>query len=255
MNLRIVLVVLLMSLLSACVTTTTGRVITEADDAEAARLNRDLAINYMKQGKLEEALYKLQKSLKEAPDDPSTHRVMGYLYERLADEARAESSYRLAVKYGPEDQAALNQLAVFLCQQDGDRAEALEYFDRALVLPDYQDRHVIFANAGTCAKEVDLARAEGYLRKSIQLKPGFAPALYQMAEVAYRSGNFLQARAFLERCLAVSEPLPDTLWLGYRIESELGDAAAAQRFGDALAADFPASPQAGRLLEARRETG
>jgi len=250
-----VLLMLLAVVQTACVTTTTGRITSKVDEAEAARLNRDLAINYIQQGKLEEALFKLKKSLNEAPQDPATHRVQGYLYELLADDKRAEQAYRQAVRYGPEDQAALNQLAVYLCRRAESKGEALRYFDRAVEVPDYQDRYVILANAGTCAKDYDLERAEKYLRRSIELNPVFSTSLYQMAEVAYRAGNHLQARAFLERCMAVSDPEPDTLWLGYRIESALGDESAAQRFADALTADFPASMQAGLLLDARRETG
>lgn len=242
-------------LLAGCVTTATGDRIVEPDKDEAARLNRDLAINYLQQGKYDAALEKLQKSLDARPENPDTHRVMGFVYERLSDLPRAETAYRKAVRYGPEDQAALNQLAVFLCRYGDDRRAALRYFDRALALPDYQDRYVIFTNAGTCAKDFDLEAAEEYLRKALKQRPTFTDALYQMSDVAYRRENFLQARAFIERCMAVSEPVPDMLWLAYRIESALDAPAAAEEYGAQLLERFPASAQARQLLEGRREPG
>lgn len=245
----------MLTLLGGCVTTTTGDKVMTADKDEAARLNRDLALNYIQQGKYEEALRKLGKSLEARPDDSATHRVTGFVYERLGDRDRAEQAYRKAVRYGPEDQAALNQFAVFLCQGGSSKAEALRYFDTALKQPDYQDRYLIFTNAGTCAKDMDLEQAEDYLRQAIALRPQFAVALFQLADVAYLRGNYLQARAFLERCMAVSEPVPDTLWLAHRIEAELGDAQAAERFGSELLTSFPESVQARLLLDQRRESG
>ena len=101
---------------------------------------------------------------------------------------------------------------------------------------------MLYTNAGTCAKQVDLALAESYLRAALAQDPQFPDALFQMADVSLERGNALQARGFLERYLAQGKPTPAALWLGVRIEQSLNDATAARKYGDAAAQGLSRSP-------------
>jgi len=239
-------VIVVSLLLSACVTTGPTGKLSEPDLEEASRLNLDLGISYVREGKFEEALAKLQKSIEADPENSAAYRVMAFAYEQVGDVPRAEANYRKAARYGEENQETLNAVAVFLCRNDKER-EALRYFDKALDVPQYQYRHEIFTNAGTCAKEFDLAAAEGYLRRALGARPDYPEALFQMADVSYRQGNYLQARAFIERRLSAADPRPETLWLASRIETALGDDIAADDYRQRLQKDFPGSPQALQL--------
>ncbi len=230
-------------LVAGCVTTGPTGKVSQPDSAEAARLNLDLGVSYLKQGKFEEALAKLQKSIDAQEDNPGAYRVMAYVYERLGDSARAETNYRKAVRYGPDDQAALNALAVFLCRNSASPAQALPYFDRAIDVPQYQFRNEIYTNAGTCAKDFDLEAAERYLRGALQIDPAYAEALYQMADVSFRADNYLQARAFIERRLAAADATRRALLLAQRIETALGDTAAAEAYGARLREQSPDGAQ------------
>jgi type IV pilus assembly protein PilF len=179
---------------------------------------------------------------------------LGLVYEQLGDLEGAEIEFRTAVKQAPEDPDALNQLGSYLCLH-GDTSEALKYFDRGILVPRNQDRYLIFTNAGTCAKDVDLALAEDYLRRGLAENSRFSDALFQMGEVAYRRKNYLQARAFIERRMAASKAAPDALWLGYKNEVALNDTAAADRFAGQLLGEFPTSVEARMLLDSRRNGG
>lgn len=238
-------------MLSACITTTTGDMGATASKSEAARLNMDLGIGYLRQGEYESARVKLEKSIQEEPNNATAHRALGLTYERLGAIDKAETEYRTAVKQAPQDADALNQLAVFLCM-NGDEAEAMTLFDRAINVPLYQDRYLFYTNAGTCAKATDLALAENYLRRALALKDDFPDALFQMADVAYQRENYLQARAFVERYEAVSQDSPAVLWLGYRIELGMANKAGAKVFADRLLRNFPESVETRMLLEERR---
>jgi type IV pilus assembly protein PilF len=66
-----------------------------------------------------------------------------------------------------------------------------------------------------------------------------------MAEVSYRKESFLQARAFLQRYEAVGPASQESLSLGYRIESRLGDEKAAERYRRELQERYPGSIKAG----------
>lgn len=145
----------------------------------------------------------------------------------------------------------LNSLAAFLCATKKQPAEALRIFDQAIAIPlsrKVANRAMLYTNAGTCAKQVDLVRAEGYLREALAQNAGFPDALLQLSDVTYEQGNPLQARAFLERYLA-GNLSPGALWLGVRIERALNDAGAAREYGNRLKKEFPSSAETRQLLD------
>ena len=77
-----------------------------------------------------------------------------------------------------------------------------------------------------------------------------------MAELSHEAGNGLQARAFLERYLAVgSGERAGTVAGSYRIERGLGDAEQAARYAQRLKKEFPNSTETGELLEAEHAAG
>jgi len=242
------------TLLVACVTTTTSSIGASASTEEAARLNMDLGISYLRRGDYEQAIFKLKKSIQGEPNNATAHRVLGLAYEELGDSKGAEKEYRIAVRQGPDDADALNQLASFLCMK-GDKYEAQKLFDRALNIPLYQDRAMLYVNAGTCVKNSDLARAENYLRNALALQPDYSTALFQLGEVAYARENYLQARALLERYVAVSSSTADSLWLAYRVEVAMNDPVSAKTFANQLLKKFPASVEARMLLDEQRNAG
>ena len=114
---------------------------------------------------------------------------------------------------------------------------------------------MLYVNAGTCVKDSDLALAENYLRNALALRPDYPAALFQLGEVAYARENYLQARAFLERYVAVSSSTADSLWLAYRIEVAMNDPVSAKTFADQLLNKFPASVEARMLLDEQRNAG
>jgi len=242
-------------LMGACVTTGPTGDLSPPDAEEAARLNLDLGVSYFQQGKFEAALAKLDKSIEANPSNAAAYRVKALVYMRLGDSARAEASYRQAVRHGGDDQSALNDLAVYLCRQEDGYQEALRLFDRSIEVPAYQFRHEVLTNAGKCAKQYDLVKAEEYLRRAVSISPQYPDALYHLADVTYQSEQYLPARAFIERCLAVTETEPVLLFLAWQIESALGDQVAAQTYRSRLLADFPDSGQAQQLMELQSDRG
>jgi type IV pilus assembly protein PilF len=239
-------------LLAACVTTTSGRVTSSPSGADAAQYNLQLGVGYLRQGNLEAAKDRLERAIEQDPGLATAHSALGLVYERLEDLDGAERQYRRAATLAPDDPDAQNALGVFLCSKRGKPAEALRVFDRAIAIPLSRknvNRAVLLTNAGTCAKYTDLPRAEAYLRRALAEDPKYADALLQLAEVTLATDSGLAARAFLERNLAVAGPSPGALLLGYRIESRLGDAAAASAYAERLRREFPTATEI-RILDA-----
>ncbi len=118
---------------------------------------------------------------------------------------------------------ALNAYGSYLCKL-GEYQKALPYFDRALQNPLYQTPWVALANAGYCARKAgDLSMAQSYLLKALERNPGFAMALYQMAEVRFAQGRYMSARAYLQRYREVAKPTAQMLYLSILTERKLGN--------------------------------
>lgn len=240
------LVLSLALVLAACVTTTSGQAPSAPSGTDAAQYNLSLGVGYLRQGNLEAAKDKLERAIAQDGGLATAHSALGLVYERLEDLDGAEQQYRRAAQLAPDDPDVQNALGVFLCSQRGKTAAALRVFDRALAIPLSRknvNRAVLYTNAGTCAKYTDLPRAEAYLRRAIAEDPAYSDALLQLAEVTLAAGNGLAARAFLERHLAAAGPTPAGLLLGYRVESQLGDGAAAARYAGQLRGGFPTAAE------------
>ncbi len=243
---------------SGCVTSSSRPPPTPASVEEAALYNLQLGIGYLRQGDPQAAREKLEKAIAQQPNLATAHAALGVVFERLEDPEGAERHYRRAVDLNASDPDNLNALAVFVCARKQKPEEALKLFDRAIAIPlsvKNANRPMLYTNAGTCAKSIDLVRSETYLRGALAEDASFPDALFQLADVSLERGNALQARGFIERYLALGKPTPGALWLGVRIEESLKDTAAAGRYADQLRKDFPESAETRLLLEQGRSRG
>jgi len=216
---------------------------------QAAVVNAQLALEYLRKGDLETARDKIEKALTQDPHKADTQMAAGLVYERLGDSHKAKSHYEEAVRLGKDDPKILNNVAVYYCR-NGDRKRGEEYFLKAASSPLYRTPEVAYTNAGQCAQDDGRpADAETYFRKALTYRPDFPDALLQMAEFGNRTGNNLQARAFLQRFLSVAPASPSALMLGYHIERAMGEDAQAKAYARRLKNEFPTSAEAGKLLD------
>lgn len=215
----------------------------ESAASQSAGINVRLAVGYIQQGKLQFAQEKIERALKQAPDSAEVNTVAGVLNEQIGKWDAAERYYRRAVRITPEDGNVNNNLGTFLCKK-GDIDESLQFFETAVNDPFYKTPEVAFANAGNCVSKVpDLNRAEQYYRGALELRPGYADALFQMMNLMYRKGEYLKARGFLQRFELTTEHTSESLLMAIRIEEELGDAKKARSYQDQLKSRFPNSPE------------
>jgi type IV pilus assembly protein PilF len=216
---------------------------------QAAAVNTELALAYMREGNLAAARDKIDKSLQQNPRTAKTQMAAGFIYDRLGDKRKAKSHYEQAGRLGQDNPDVLNNVAVYFCR-NGDFKRGEEHLLRAAQSALYKTPDVAYTNAGRCARaDGRVKEAETHYRKALSINPKQADALLQMAELSQGNGNGLQARAFLERYSAVAPASPATLWLGRRIELDLGDSAQAARYAQRLRNEFPTSDEAGRLFD------
>ena len=244
-NWKPVLVFLVITTLAGCSSSAVKETSGEPSDARrAAETNTSLGQQYINRKQYEVALEKLKRAVAHDKTYAPAHTLLGVLYETLGQQDLAGEEYRLAVRYDPDGGDVNNNYAVYLCGRNKNE-EADRYFQTAMKDPFYSTPAVVYGNAGMCALAANnVDKAERYLRQSLEYDAEFAPALLPMADLSYRNGDFLRARAFLQRFEAVGETNAQSLLLGYRIESALGDMAMSHRYQRDLLDRFPNSAEA-----------
>jgi type IV pilus assembly protein PilF len=230
--------------LAACTTTEVAPGGGKTDLKEAARLNTQLGIDYMRRGQYELALEKLKRALEQDSDLAAAHSTIALLYVRRGEADLAEEHYREALDLNKNDPGTLNNFGIFLCGQ-GEIEDAEEAFLKAAQNKDNPTAADAWANAGVCVRRdpKKLEKAETYLREALRLNPRHANALAQMAQVSHDRQDFLRARAFLQRYEAIAKPTAQTLWIGAQTERKLGDLQSARAYERRLRTDFPEAPE------------
>ncbi|AVP98179.1 type IV pilus biogenesis/stability protein PilW [Ahniella affigens] len=220
------------------------------DAKQAAKTLTSLGQAYLSKGQLDLAMDKLQRSLKLDPKYPDTHTVIAIVYEQIGKMAEAETHYRQAYKLSPNAGLSANNLGRFLCSQQR-YADAEKLFVKAIEDPFYKTPETARVNRAVCArKSGNIAVATEQFREVLAEKPEDPIALWSMAELSLTAGDYMRARAFYERWLGGNEQNPESLDLGMRIESKLGNDTQVTQYRKLLIERFPDSAQAtGQRLE------
>ncbi|HCT25520.1 MAG TPA: type IV pilus biogenesis/stability protein PilW [Stenotrophomonas sp.] len=198
-----------------------------------------LATRDMQVGNLDAAERKVREALKLAPEAPDALVLQAGIDDRRGRTRQAGENFRKAAELAPQRGDVLNNYGAWLCQQ-GQPAESLVWFDRALQAPGYATPGEAQANAGSCALDAgQLERAERDLRAALVAAPANPVALESMAQLSFRQGRFMEARAFAERRIAAAPATRSVLQLASQIEARLGDRAASDRYLQRIRQEFP----------------
>ena len=253
-TLRFVAVGLCVAAFSAC--SGSGTVSDRSSVPSAAVANMNLGAGYLRQGNTTLAIERLQRALAQDPRLVQAHSTIALAYDQIGNLEEAESHYRRATELDPSNGNAANFYAVFLCSRQKRWADAAPYFRRAAQDPNYPTPEAALTNAGVCARDAGQveAAAENF-REALARNPSYPDALLSMMELSYEQRNFLQTRAFVQRYLAARPPTAPVLWTCFNVETELGNADAAQGCAAQLRNDFRGSAELAQLEEQTRRNG
>ncbi len=213
-------------------------------DQELARIYADIGLGYLKRGEYERAQERLEKAVKLDPNLPRAHHYVAEVYKQLGKEEQADFHFRRAIELKPNDPNLQNNFAVFLCSRNR-LGEAESLFLNAAQNSNYATPYLAYENAGRCAlREPDKEKAESYFERALEYQPKLPHSLSQMARLQSDKGEYLKARAYLERYFDVAAPTAELVWLGIRIEEQLGDRAMVANYGDILKKRFAHSHEA-----------
>jgi len=229
------------ALLAACVSEGGNQNINAED---SARYNATLGKSYAESGRHDLAMDKLNKAKAANPDLPEVYVGFAELYARLGQPKLADENWQKALDLDPTRSDLFNNYGLYLCEK-GQFDQAEQQFLKAIANPNYTAPEYAHTNAGICAiKRGDTAKGMRYLRKALEFKPNFGPALWVLINQVYKYKQYQQTILYLERYHSASRPTPDSLLIGLRAERVLGNRQNAAQYRQQLITMFPNSPQA-----------
>ncbi len=239
------------AILTACAGQRTTPSAGEEERTKIAEINTKLAIAYMQDDDNELALKKLDKAVESDSRFAPAYSTRGLLYHRIGEYEKSDVNFKQALKIEPDNSSILNNYGQALCQR-GLHARGQEMFVKATKNPLYRTPEVALSNAGICAMESgDNETAERYFREALQINARIATVLLRMSMINADAGRYLPARGYLQRYIEIAPHTAQSLWLGIRIERELGDKDALASYSLQLSRNFPDSIEAGMLLESK----
>lgn len=227
----------------------------KSDEDAAAVANMNLGAGYLRQGRLDLAIERLQRALEQNPRLADAHSTIAIAYDQIGSKEDAEKHYKRATQLEPQNPSSANSYAVFLCRQSRWK-DAEPYFRRAADNREYTTPEVALTNAGICARSSgDVEAAQSYFREALTRSPTFPDALTNMMDLSYQSGNYMQTRAFVQRYLDARPATASVLLVCYQVERELKNAEGAEKCATQLKSSFQGSPELAQLEQQQGANG
>ncbi|MBO7197186.1 MAG: tetratricopeptide repeat protein [Tidjanibacter sp.] len=153
----------------------------------------------------QEALRLSKKAIALAPDSLSKSAAYTLMADQLVPHRRAWQNYRNALKFNPNNSAALNNWAYFSSLNGGPLDKALEWSTRACELepsnPTYLD-----TKAWILYLKGDIAEAKRVMRMAVTLdKSGDSTLLLHYADILAAEGDAIMAEIYYNRALEAGE--------------------------------------------------
>jgi type IV pilus assembly protein PilF len=212
-----------------------------------ARAHTDLGAVYYQQKQLEIALEEFNNAVKIDPSFASAYNGLGLVNAELGKDDVADASFRKSIQLEPSNSEAHNNYGSFLCGRNRIDESIVEFL-AAVKNPLYATPAIAYTNAAICSmRKKNMAGAEQYLLKALQIDPLSQTAAYQLASLQFKRNDAVAAKKTLQNVM-LSRPGPEVLWLGIQIERVVGGKDAEASYALQLRRQFPDSEQA-KLLQ------
>ncbi len=221
--------------------------VTESDEPESrkrARIRMELAVGYFEQGKTNIALDEIKQVIISDPSFPDAYGLRGLIYMRMNDMAQAEDSFKRAIALNPQDANAHHNYGWLLCQQ-AKYPEAIRELNLAMSKPLYPERARTLMARGVCqARAGQNADAERSLAQSYELDAADPVTGFNLAKLLFLRGELTRAQFYIRRLNNSELANAESLWLGIKVERQIGDRVAMDQLADQLKRRFANSREA-----------
>jgi Flp pilus assembly protein TadD len=176
-------------------------------------------------GRVDEGLVELDRAVALEPRDPDARRNYGRALLLAGRAADAERELRRAVLLRPDDVSVLTMLGTLLSTR-GAFDEAGPLLARAVELAP-NDAQVRLARGEHLDRSGDISGSEAEFRRAVEIGPVDPRALVDLAAACMVRDRRSEARALLDRALALDPRSPQASQLRAKMRAQDGDAAGA----------------------------
>lgn len=223
------------------------------DVQSRAKAHAELGRAYFQAGNMGVALQEARVAVESDPNYAPAYNLMGLIHMFLQENGPARANFEKAASLAPGDPEIANNYGWFLCQ-NGHEREAIQHFLAAVKNPLYKTPTRPYTNAGLCSLRLkDDKTAEEYFQRAAMADGSNAQAVFHLADIAFRRGDYYNARKHIAEVHRITEPNAESLWLALRVERKLGDRQAEAGFSSQLRRKFAGSPQHQALMQGKYE--
>lgn len=231
---NIFLLAFLVFFIASCANTKNSR-----QSISDANIYLQLGNRYIELNKLKAAKKNLESALKLDANNAEIYNSLGVLHTHLKQAKIAAKYYKKSIKLNPDSSNINNNYGDFLCKSNRYKA-GMQLLKLALNTPLNNRKWLTLTNIGHCQlMQGQKKLAESSLRQALQIKDNYPPALFAMQKISYLQGNFMSARAFLERYFEVAKPNKQVLEIAIQTEKILGNKSLLTKYQKLLSARFP----------------
>jgi Tfp pilus assembly protein PilF len=160
------------------------------------------------------AVIRLQEAVKEFPASPRLWLALGISQITDGKSVEARTSFSRSLELDPKSVPALAYLGTTY-SDEGQYIEAIKYYERAIAaVPDSAVPYYLAADAMLRLPDLDAARAEKYLRRSIEIDPSFTSAHMALARLHVRAERWAEAASEFELVVKLA---PDSAEARYQL--------------------------------------
>ena len=243
-----IILICLTSLLTSCITETTG----SRREANPEKLLQDLlslGAGYIRQGDYARAKDKLTRALAIEPRSAQVHNTLGRLFELEGENQLAENHFKKAVFFEPDFSPARNTYGAFLYAM-GRYKEAVQQLQFATDDSLYPHRATAFENLGISYLRLNqLEDAAAAFNRSIQLNPRQSRSLLELSEIHINKQDFVVAKQFYRRYERLSRPSSRSRRLCIRLARALNESAKAASCSFGSLAREPAAEESAFVVQ------
>jgi type IV pilus assembly protein PilF len=213
------------------------------DLAKAQKNYVHMAMVYIQNRDMTQADRALRRATDIGDDDAALHNAWGLFFLVEQDDEKAEEHFLRAIAEDPEFSAAYNNYGAMLFRQKR-YEEAIERLSVVNKHYRYEMRHQSFETLGqsylALGRTADAGRA---FSKALQLSPRMAGSLLGMAQISFAQGDYAAADHYLTQFETLGRRTPEQLWLGIRLQRQLGDKNRLASYELSLRKLYPGSAQ------------
>ncbi|MAM70927.1 MAG: type IV pilus biogenesis/stability protein PilW [Gammaproteobacteria bacterium] len=241
----IALILLLGSVLSACVSETTGG-FEQAPDEEALENYLALAQGYLEQQDLQAARRHLNNAANIDPNNSDAYGLWGLIYTLEGDLGLADESFNRAIRLNRGNSRVRNNYAAFLFANER-YEEAYNHLEVVVSDTAYQGRAQAFENMGLAAQRLNrLEDAEYAFTRALQLNSNRIRSTLELADISLQRGDTRAAQNYYSRFQTLQQffniqPNARSLWVAVRLEQSRGMESRMREYGATLAELYPDS--------------